>query len=124
MVLDCAGVGADEASPTDDGKPGEFSGFWKIPDTESSWIKLGGLVKLDAMYGFDAIGSEDEFLPSTIPVGDPGNSDGNAGRTDFSDRQTRLWLDSRKKNDEDTIQGYMSLDFFGGTPASRRSHHR
>jgi hypothetical protein len=124
LSLVCESVGADDPSAEDE-KPAGFAGFWKIPDTRNSWIKLGGFVKLDAMYDSDAIGSQDDFVPSTIPVGDGSDVNGASGRTNFSYRPTRLWVDARKKIDDDMIRGYVSVDLFGGTsenPALRIRH--
>ena len=115
LSLVCASVGAEDVTPVGDETPAEFPGFWKIPDTRNSWIKLGGFVKFDAMYDFDAIGSQDEFVPSTIPVGDASNVGGAAGGTNFSYRPSRLWVDARKKIADDMIRGYVSVDLFGGT---------
>lgn len=117
LSLVCGSVGADDPTNEDE-KPVEFPGFWKMPGTANSWIKLGGYVKLDVIHDFDAIGSKDKFVPSTIPVADGSNVDGATGRTTFSYRPTRLWLDARKKIDDDMIQGYVSVDFFGGTSAN------
>jgi hypothetical protein len=106
-----------ETEPTDgEEKPAGPPGFWSVPGTENSWIKLGGFAMLDVIYDFDAIGSEDDFVPSTIPVGDGTDVEGEEGRTNFSFRQTRLQVDARKMVERGMIQGYVSGDLFGGTP--------
>lgn len=94
--------------------PKETDGFWQIPGKES-WLKLGGFVMFDAIHDFDAIGSKDDFVPSTIPVDGGTKVDGSDGRTTFSYRQTRLSLDSRTTAGDGMIRAFVSVDFFGGS---------
>jgi hypothetical protein len=95
-------------------EPKEVDGFWKIPG-KNSWIKLGGFVMLDVIHDFDAIGSETDFIPSTIPVDGGTPAEGSEGRTTYSIRQTRVSLDSRTTAGKGMIRAFASIDFFGGT---------
>jgi hypothetical protein len=95
-------------------EPKEVDGFWRIPG-KNSWIKIAGFVMLDIIHDFDAIGSETDFIPSTIPVDGGTPLEGSEGRTTFSFRQTRLSLDSRTTAGKGMIRAFASIDFFGGT---------
>lgn len=64
---------------------GEFPGSVMVPGTELS-IRLSGYIKLDAIVDFDPIGSEEVFVPSTIPTD---------GGDDFSTRTRLHALQSR-----------------------------
>ena len=49
---------------------GEFPGSIRIPGTESAF-KLGGQARLVAVHTLSALGTEDRFVTSSIPVGLP-----------------------------------------------------
>src|SRR5437764_8186143 len=67
---------------------GDFPGSVRIPGTKTSF-QIGGYVQLDAIFDTDRIGNKDSFVVSSIPTG--GEKTG-AGSTNFSVRQTRLFL--------------------------------
>src|SRR6476661_720742 len=67
---------------------GDFPGSFRIPGTKTSF-QIGGFVQVDAIFDSDRIGNTDSFVVNTIPTGDTG---GGAGNTNFSVRQTRLFL--------------------------------
>ena len=49
---------------------GEFPGSFRIPGTDAA-MKIGGQVRFTGVNSFDAIGSEDRFVTSSIPIEDP-----------------------------------------------------
>ena len=62
LSLVCASAGAEDVTPSDDETPAGVPGFWKIPDTRTSWIKPGGFVKCDERDDMEGTGAEDEFV--------------------------------------------------------------
>ena len=54
--------------PTEVVTAGNFPGSIRIPGTESA-IKFGGRVPIVAVHTLDALGTEDKFITSSIPVG-------------------------------------------------------
>ena len=73
--------------------------------------------KADLIYDFSAIGSTDEFDPTTIPTdGQPGEN------TRLHARQTRLNLDFRPDRDYDDLQLFVEGDFFGEGDSFRLRH--
>ena len=108
---------ADEPPATAPAKPAPRGPIeWKVGETK---LKLGGYIKVDAIYDFDEIGSTDSFDVRTIPTGD-GNEPGNNAR--LHARQTRLNLDVRSPTDEGEIRGFVEGDFFGDGNAFRLRH--
>lgn len=88
-------------------------------------IKLGGFIKTVATFskwddGTVAATSlgRDFYLPQTIPVGGKGTTD-----TDFSAKQTRLWLNLETTVADHVLKGYVETDFqtAAGTQGSERT---
>ena len=66
---------------------GEFPGSIRIPGTESAF-KLGGQARLVAVHTLSALGTEDRFVTSSIPVAVP--RAGEEARTVYSPIASRL----------------------------------
>ena len=66
---------------------GDFPGSIRIPGTESAF-KLGGQARLVAVHTLSALGTEDRFVTSSIPVGVP--RAGDEARTVYSPIASRL----------------------------------
>jgi hypothetical protein len=97
---------------------GNFPGSFKIPGTKTSF-QIGGFVQLDAIADTKRIGDEDAFVVSTIPT-----SGGGAGNTNFSVRQTRLFLKTQTPTkDWGDFVSYVEVDFFGTDGAEPRIRH-
>lgn len=80
-------------------------------------LRIGGYVKADLIYDFNAILSTDGFNPTTIPT------DGRRGtNTRLHARQTRLNLDFRPDHDRDDRQLFIEGDFFGEGNSLRLRH--
>ena len=94
----------------------DFPGSWCIPGTATR-LKLGGYVKLDAIYDFNEIGNRFDFLTPTIPT----TSD-NGGRTTFHARQSRLFVDTRTPTSIGKLRTYIEVDFFGNANTLRLRH--
>src|SRR5687768_12634544 len=65
---------------------GDFPGSIRIPGSNVS-VQIGGFTQVDAMFDFDRIGSRDSFIINSIPTDIEG-----AGQTNFSARQSRIFL--------------------------------
>lgn len=104
------------ALATHPAKSDDFPGSWCIPGTHTR-LKLGGYVKLDAIYDFNEIGNRFDFLTPTIPT----TADG-GGRTTFHARQTRLFIDTRTPTCLGTLKTYIEGDFFGPGNSFRLRH--
>jgi hypothetical protein len=99
---------------------GNFPGSIQIPGTKTSF-QIGGYVQADAIFDADRIGNKDSFVVSTIPTG--GDKTG-AGDTNFSIRQTRLFLKTQTPtNNWGNLVTYVEIDFFGTDGAEPRIRH-
>jgi hypothetical protein len=99
---------------------GDFPGSVKIPGTKTSF-QIGGYVQLDAIFDADRIGNKDAFVVSSIPTG--GEKTG-AGSTNFSIRQTRLFLKTQTPtNNWGDLVTYIEIDFFGTDGSEPRIRH-
>jgi hypothetical protein len=96
---------------------GNFPGSITIPGTNVS-IQIGGFVQLDAITDTNAIGSKDSFIVSSIPTaGDT------AGQTNFSVRQTRLFVKTEAPTGMGSLVTYVEGDFFGPDGTDFRIRH-
>jgi hypothetical protein len=100
---------------------GDFPGSFLIPGTKTSF-QIGGFVQLDAIFDGDAIGNDDAFVVSSIPTGGTGNLA--AGNTNFSVRQTRLFLKTQTPTSTwGNLVTYIEIDFFGTDGTEPRIRH-
>ena len=100
---------------------GDFPGSFRIPGTKTSF-QIGGYVQLDAIFDADRIDSDDSFIVSSIPTG--GEKTG-AGSSNFSVRQTRLFLKTQTPTESNwgDLVTYIEVDFFGTDGAEPRIRH-
>jgi hypothetical protein len=99
---------------------GDFPGSFRIPGTKTSF-QIGGFVQLDTIFDSDRIGNEDAFVVNTIPTSGVGEA---AGDTNFSIRQTRLFLKTQTPTKEwGNLVTYVEIDFFGTDGAEPRIRH-
>ena len=94
----------------------DFPGSWCIPSTNTR-LKLGGYVKLDAIYDLNEIGDRFNLLTPTIPT-----TMDRGGRTTFHARQTRIFIDTRSPTCLGTLRTYIEADFFGPGNSLRLRH--
>ena len=80
-------------------------------------LVIGGFLRVDAIYDFDAIGSEDSFNPQTIPTD---GSDGS--NTRFHAKWTRLNLDFRRPSRYGDARAFVETDFFSSGSSMRLRH--
>ena len=99
---------------------GNFPGSIQIPGTKTSF-QVGGFVQLDSIFDADRIGNKDAFVVNTIPTG---GSKSGAGDTNFSVRQTRLFLETRTPTNEwGNLVTYVEIDFQGTDGTEPRLRH-
>ena len=101
---------------------GDFPGSFKIPGTNTSF-QIGGYVQLDAIFDGDKIGNNDAFVVSSIPTEGEGNA--GAGNTNFSVRQSRLFLKTQTPTDTKwgSLITYLEIDFMGTDGTEPRLRH-
>lgn len=99
---------------------GDFPGSIRVPGTETSF-QIGGYIQLDAILDSDRVGNDDAFVVSSIPTGEDREG---AGDTNFSIRQTRLFLKTQTPTEDwGGLVTYLELDFFGTDGAEPRIRH-
>ena len=98
---------------------GEFPGSLRIPGTESS-IKLGGQARLVAVHTLDALGTEDKFVTSSIPVGVV--RAGEEARTVYSPTASRLSTELRMPSERGPMRMFIESDFAAAGKAMRLRH--
>lgn len=96
---------------------GDFPGSIRIPGTSVS-IQVGGFVQLDAITDSNAIGSKDSFVVSSIPTDAE-----TAGQTNFSVRQTRLFVRTEAPTSWGPLVTHVEGDFFGPDGTDLRLRH-
>ncbi len=98
---------------------GDFPGSIRVPGTESSF-KLGGQARLVAVHTLDALGTDDRFVTSSIPVGVP--RAGEEARTVYSPTASRLSTDLRMPSQRGPMRLFIESDFAGAGRAMRLRH--
>lgn len=109
------------AAPAGDKKyveQGDFAGSIKVPGTDVSF-KMGGQIKVDAMYTADQTSglSEDLFPTRTINTGTQNTS----GRTRVHARETRLNVDVRSPTEFGDLRAFAEFDLFGQSVSKPQS---
>lgn len=95
------------AGPTDP----DLKGFLAIPGTDTV-IRIGGYAKLDAIADSRAAGDEDQFIPSSMPVG---GSHRDVSNFNTHARQTRFSFEARRPTTHGNLRFYLENDFFGSS---------
>ena len=98
---------------------GDFPGSIRIPGTESAF-KLGGQARLVAVHTLSALGTEDKFVTSSIPVGAP--RAGEDARTVYSPTASRLSTELRMPSPRGPMRMFIESDFAGAGRTMRLRH--
>ncbi len=99
---------------------GEFPGSFRIPGTDAA-LKIGGQVRVTLVDSFDAIGTDDRFVTSTIPV--EGTAPPGAGpRLTLTAIPSRFNLDFRTPTGIGAMRAFIEADFAGGASTLRLRH--
>lgn len=96
----------------------DLTGFFKIPNTQSI-MRIGGYLKLDAIYDLDPTGDPDQFLVSELP------SSGADNQFHMHAKQTRINFEIRRPTDSmGPLRILVENDFFGsGGSTNYRLRH-
>lgn len=95
------------AGPTDP----DLKGFFAIPGTDTV-IRIGGYAKLDAIADSRGAGDEDQFIPSSMPVG---GSHRDVSNFNIHAKQTRFSFEARRPTTHGNLRFYLENDFFGSS---------
>ena len=98
----------------------EFPGAFVIPGTDAA-MRLGGQVRLLAVRNIGAIGSEDRFVTSSIPVEGTPDAD-KTDRTTLSPAPSRLNIDLRTPTRYGHMRAFVEGDFAGDSRHYRLRH--
>ncbi len=98
---------------------GEFPGSMRIPGTNSA-IKIGGQARMSLVNTFAALGTDDRFVTSSIPVGD--QEAGEDARVVYSPTASRFGIDLRTPLPKTTMRTFIEGDFAGSGNAFRLRH--
>jgi hypothetical protein len=97
-------------------KAGKHPASFILPGT-STTFKVGGYVKLDAIFDFQDAGDRFSFDPNSIPVGT-----GNGQQFTAHARQTRINLDTNTPTEFGDLHTFVETDFFGDGNRLRLRH--
>ena len=98
---------------------GDFPGFIRIPGTDAAF-KLGGQARMVAVHTLSALGTDDRFVTSSIPVGVP--RAGEDARTIYSPTASRLSTELRMPSERGPLRMFIESDFAGAGRAMRLRH--
>ena len=99
---------------------GDFPGSFRIPGTDAA-LKIGGQVRVTLVESFDAIGTADRFVTSSIPV--RGTAEAGAGsRLTLSANPSRFNLDFRTPTGIGAMRAFIEADFAGANRTLRLRH--
>ena len=99
---------------------GAFPGSFRIPGTDAA-LKIGGQVRVTMVESFDAIGSSDRFITSSIPIA--GTAEAGAGsRVTLTAIPSRFNLDFRTPTGIGDMRAFIEADFAGPNNTLRLRH--
>jgi hypothetical protein len=98
---------------------GEFPGSIRIPGTESAF-KLGGQARMVAVHTLNALGTDDRFVTSSIPVGM--TRAGENARTTYTPEASRLSTELRMPSPRGPLRAFIESDFAGPSGGMRLRH--
>jgi uncharacterized coiled-coil protein SlyX len=99
---------------------GEFPGSFRIPGTDAA-LKIGGQVRFTSVQTFDALGSEDRFVTSSIPV-EGTQAAGKESRISYTATPSRLNFDLRTPTGLGSMRAFVEADYAGPNNAFRLRH--
>ncbi len=98
----------------------EFPGSFKIPGTEAA-IRFGGQIRTLLVRNLGALGTEDRFVTSSIPI--EGTADAaKESRTTLTANPSRFETDFRTPTAVGPLRAFLSGDFAGSNRAYRLRH--
>ena len=106
--------------PPDVVSAGDFPGSIRIPGSDAA-IKFGARIRTAVVLTLDPLGTDDRFLTSSIPVGQPSTS-GDARRTNITARASRLNIEFRTPGGREEVRAFFEGDFAGAGDQFRLRH--
>lgn len=98
----------------------EFPRAFKIPGTDAA-LRIGGQVKTVLVHSIGAVGTDDRFVTSSIPV--EGSADADKGsRTTYTADPSRLNFDMRTPSGVGHLRAFVEADFAGSGRTFRLRH--
>ena len=97
----------------------DFPGSLKIPGTDTA-LKFGGQARMTLVHTLGALGSDDRFVTSSIPVGSELLA-GEDARTNYSAKASRVNLEVRLPTPT-PVRTFIETDFFGTGNTARLRH--
>ncbi|WP_052572701.1 DcaP family trimeric outer membrane transporter [Haloferula sp. BvORR071] len=108
-----------QAAPRPENRPldPKLKGFVLIPGTDTMF-KIGGSARVDAIADFEDNGNPNQFVPSTIPVGNQAGYSGDE-RSTIHGKGTRISLEIRRPTEQfGNLRIYNENDFFGDSTSN------
>lgn len=99
---------------------GEFPGSFRIPGTDAA-LKIGGQVRFTAVNSLDALGSEDRFITSSIPI-EGTEEAGKESRVTYIASPSRLNFDLRTPTGLGSMRAFVEADYAGPDNSFRLRH--
>ena len=96
--------------------PGEFPGSMRIPGSDAA-LRIGGLVRMTSINSFDAIGTDDRFVTSSIPVAGTEAAREDGGTT-YTAAPSRYNFDLRTPTGVGAMRAFIEGDFTGSGSAN------
>ena len=88
---------------------GDFPGSFRIPGTDAA-LKIGGQVRVTLVESLDAIGTDDRFVTSSIPV-EGSEAAGKGARTTLSANASRFNFDFRTPTGVGAMRAFIEVGF-------------
>jgi DcaP outer membrane protein len=104
---------------TDVVSPGDFPGSLRIPGTDAA-MKIGGQARMTMVQTLAALGTDDRFVTSSIPVGD--QQAGEDARTVYSPQPSRVNFEIRSPTRIGPMRTFVEADFAGAANTFRLRH--
>jgi hypothetical protein len=98
----------------------DFPGSFKIPGSDAG-IRFGGQVRTVLVRNLGALGTEDRFVTSSIPIAGTDDADKDS-RTTISASPSRLETDFRTPTPVGQLRAFVSGDFAGSNRTYRLRH--
>jgi uncharacterized coiled-coil protein SlyX len=88
---------------------GEFPGSFRIPGTDAA-LRIGGQVRVTLVESLDAIGTDDRFVTSSIPV-EGSEAAGKGARTTLAANASRFNFDFRTPTGVGAMRAFIEVGF-------------
>ena len=98
----------------------DFKGAWRLPGTNAA-LAIGGFIKTDVVYNFDALQIADRFITGSIPVGVSDDSS-NLAQSSITADQSRINFDLREPTEFGLMRAFIEGNFAGSGETFRLRH--